>query len=420
MKSFITQIPALLLCVFFTQCQSSRPYKSQPANGSEITEPGFTEINLVAYHINDSITSVFSEIKNDNLLYKRPDTTRAFYAELKITYKLTTEMNTRKVEDYGSFYIQDRSENEQLEVRSLFTQFPIRAAHGYDYELDLEVLDLNRKVKYYNTLSVQKSYPFSSQNFLVTKNDSVVFRNYFMAKDSIVVELTNPYVKSLTIDCFLKDFGPAAPPFSTKTAQEFKLKPDSFFNVSVINKQFAFVMPVKGFYHVGKDSAVKEGLSLFTFDKAFPGLGSTDEMINCTRYIMSREEFEDCKGATDKKAAIDRFWLGIGGSNERARELIRRYYSRVKEANKNYSSYTEGWKTDRGMIFIVFGQPTNIYRSRRDEVWVYGNEANPGSLRFIFNKTKSPYSDNDYMMERSQYYKDSWHRAVDYWREGNI
>src|SRR5205085_2026998 len=81
--------------------------------------------------------------------------------------------------------------------------------------------------------------------------------------------------------------------------------------------------------------------------------------------------------------------LGIGGSNERARELLKRYYGRVKEANRNFTSYCEGWKTDRGMIFIIFGPPVNVYHSRRDEVWVYGNEANPGALRFIFNKLEN-------------------------------
>jgi hypothetical protein len=51
---------------------------------------------------------------------------------------------------------------------------------------------------------------------------------------------------------------------------------------------------------------------------------------------------------------------------------------------------------------------------------VYGNEANPSTLRFVFNKSQNPLSENDYVMERSQFYKDPWHTAVDYWRQGHV
>jgi GWxTD domain-containing protein len=135
---------------------------------------------------------------------------------------------------------------------------------------------------------------------------------------------------------------------------------------------------------------------------------------------MSKEEFESCKQAPDKKAAIDKFWLTIGGSNERARELLKRYYGRVKEANKYFSSYTQGWKTDRGMIFIIYGHPTNNYRTSGAEVWVYGTEGSPSAQRFVFKKTQNPFSDNDFVLERSQFYKDSWYYAVDYWRQGHV
>jgi hypothetical protein len=72
------------------------------------------------------------------------------------------------------------------------------------------------------------------------------------------------------------------------------------------------------------------------------------------------------------------------------------------------------------MVFIIFGSPTNIYRSKKDEIWVYGNEANPNGLRFVFNKKVSPYSNKHFVMERSQFYKDNWYTAVEMWRQGQI
>ena len=62
------------------------------------------------------------------------------------------------------------------------------------------------------------------------------------------------------------------------------------------------------------------------------------------------------------------------------------YYSRVDYANRNYASFTEGWRTDRGMVFIRFGPPQNIERHPFDadtkpyEVWYYYNQ----NREFIF------------------------------------
>ena len=158
---------------------------------------------------------------------------------------------------------------------------------------------------------------------------------------------------------FLKDQGPALPPFSTKESEDLNLKLDTFFTMPLSINQFMISMPEKGFYHIMADPKSEEGLNLFTYSEHFPGVSNSEEMINCTRYLMSKEEFDECKSAGDQKACIDRFWLNIAGSNERARELLKRYYGRVKEANKNYTSYTQGWKTDRGMVSIIFGSPTN-------------------------------------------------------------
>ncbi|MBI3189037.1 MAG: GWxTD domain-containing protein, partial [Ignavibacteriales bacterium] len=58
-------------------------------------------------------------------------------------------------------------------------------------------------------------------------------------------------------------------------------------------------------------------------------------------------------------------------------EMMMEYYQRVEYSNKNFSHYQEGWKTDRGNVYIVFGEPNNIERHPFDidakpyEVWSY-------------------------------------------------
>jgi GWxTD domain-containing protein len=419
MRTGLTLTMFVLLLVI-SSCRSRRDQTSKPTKSLSNPDSDQIEVNAVAFHQNDSTSMVYLEVKNENLMYRRPDTSKAFYAELRIRFKMLSEPESKKILDSGSFYLADRVEAENVMSKSLFSAFKIRAKFGMYYFLDIEVADLGRRKKYRSYLNIYRQSDYSAQNFLVSSNDTVSFNNSFYANDKVDVKAANPSVRQVTVDCFFKEFGPALPPFSIKPPDDVKYKPDSIFSMAFQNGSLGLRMPPEGFYHIKANALSMEGITLYTFDKSFPGVSNSSEMIDCTRYIMNKQEFDECKSAPDQKVAIDNFWLNIGGSNERARELLKKYYGRVKEANKRFTSYTEGWKSDRGMIFIVFGGPTNVFHSKKAEVWIYGNESNPNSLRFIFNKTQNPFSDNDYILERSQFYRDHYHSAVDYWRQGNI
>jgi GWxTD domain-containing protein len=60
-----------------------------------------------------------------------------------------------------------------------------------------------------------------------------------------------------------------------------------------------------------------------------------------------------------------------------AKDFMEEYYGRVEYATKNFTGFTEGWKTDRGMIFILYGAPETIDRHPFDatgkpyDIWHY-------------------------------------------------
>ena len=67
-------------------------------------------------------------------------------------------------------------------------------------------------------------------------------------------------------------------------------------------------------------------------------------------------------------------------------ELMVEFFRRVAEANRKFSTrHREGWETDRGRIYILYGKPTKIddhryaTETRPYQVWVYGD-----SLQFLF------------------------------------
>ncbi|MCE9540005.1 MAG: GWxTD domain-containing protein, partial [Bacteroidetes bacterium] len=92
--------------------------------------------------------------------------------------------------------------------------------------------------------------------------------------------------------------------------------------------------------------------------------------------------------------------------------------NRVQDANLYFTSYLEGWKTDRGMIYLIYGSPNVTYKTANSETWIYGEENNINSLSYTFSKTNNPFTNNDFTLDRSVVYKQSWYTAVDIWRQG--
>ncbi len=113
---------------------------------------------------------------------------------------------------------------------------------------------------------------------------------------------------------------------------------------------------------------------------------ATDQLV----YIAKESEIDFIReGATPEeklKRFLD-FWAKRNPDRKTPRnELMEEYYSRVDYSNKNFSTYVEGWKTDRGMVLIRFGSPQNVERHPFDsdnkpyEIWYYYNQ----NREFIF------------------------------------
>ncbi len=351
-------------------------------------------------------------------MFKKADSNQVFYSQLQTSYKLLPDINSRNIIDSASklFLIKYQANEEQLPFKSSFKIKLNSLPFAY---IDFWVMDKQKNIKYKSPVFVNKKNKLVEQNYLVLQNGSIAYKNTFSKGDNIQVISSQNTGKIITVECFLHDFPIALPPFSLQKVDDLKYKPDSVYQVQ-LKDTINLLMPEKGFYHLRSDINSFEGLTVYAYEKSFPGVKDIDEMINCTRYIMRKEEYEACKKSSNPKEAIDNFWLTIAGSNERARELLKKYYGRVKDANKRYTSHTQGWKTDRGMIYVIFGEPINTYSSKNDEIWVYGPETDLNALRFVFKKTDNPFSDNDYVLQRSVIYKEPWYTAVDFWRQGKI
>ena len=181
-----------------------------------------------------------------------------------------------------------------------------------------------------------------------------------------------------------------------------------------------YIIKDKGLYHFHALENNSAGPTLYNFQEHFPKVQSPENMIGPMRYISTKKEYALLTESENKKLAVDKHWINVAESNERARTLIRAYYTRVENANNYFTSYLEGWKTDRGLIYIIYGTPNVVYKNKDYENWIYGEENNMMSISFVFHKVENPVSNNDFSLSRSPVFKSSWFRAVDSWRNGRV
>jgi GWxTD domain-containing protein len=106
-----------------------------------------------------------------------------------------------------------------------------------------------------------------------------------------------------------------------------------------------------------------------------------DLAIDQVRYIAREDEYAYLREATapdEKQKRFLEFWSKRDPNpNTPFNERMEDYYRRADYANKHFSHYIEGWRTDMGMVYMIFGPPNNVERhpfdldSKPYEVWTY-------------------------------------------------
>jgi GWxTD domain-containing protein len=216
------------------------------------------------------------------------------------------------------------------------------------------------------------------------------------------------------------DFEAAFSPLNTKAQYKDprSFKPDSVFTIS-IGQPFSFRSP--GLYFFSQDSTFNNGISLLVTGIRYPRMTRAEELLKPLVYISSNDEIIEARTTTQPKQTLDRYWLRLASSNEeRAKRSIKLYYRRVSQANQLFTTFKEGWKTDFGMVFIVFGPPDRITRLKDRQVWTYTGNPNFSEINFTFFKRPNPLSEQHYELQRYAEYEPIWYPMVEEWRDGGI
>ena len=106
-----------------------------------------------------------------------------------------------------------------------------------------------------------------------------------------------------------------------------------------------------------------------------------DARVTQLRYVGTQSVIEDIRSAAslaDRQRKFGEFWLKLDPTpGTVANEAMDEYYRRIDYADEHFRSYAAGWLTDKGRVYVLYGQPDNIssdpFRSdgKVIETWQY-------------------------------------------------
>ena len=310
---------------------------------------------------------------------------------------------------------------------------PFKTESNSQYLVEIKILDRLRSTMTQSFLPFNTLSPFNRYNFLIRDyfTDNQLFSRALKYDEYISLRYTRGHFDSLYVSFFRPFERIPDPPSMMLPQRQVDYEPDTTIAIAY-SDTLPIMLPRKGIYLSSVDRKVRDGLALFNFGDSYPSMTTPEDMIEPLIYIANRDEVDQMKSSENTKIALDNFWLRCGGGNiERARTLIRIYYNRVTYANIYFTSFTEGWRTERGMIYIMYGPPDKVYKSLEGEEWGYRRQAVKSSwggrysvtedyIFFTFRHRDNIFSDNDYFLSRSETLITQWAQAVSSWRRGVV
>lgn len=350
-------------------------------------------------------------------------------AGIIISVKLYNIDQARSLVDTASYNL---NIIKDLNKREYFYNFPLKVEGGMKYLIELKILDrlrmlVSQSFVPFNTLTPLNKYNFIIQGYF---NHNQLFSPVLRVDEYIRLLYQRGPIDSLYISYYKLLSSVPDPPSMMLPQKTIDYEADRVVAVPY-SDTLPLMLPRKGVYLFSADRNVKEGLALKNFGESYPNMTTPEEMIEPLIYIAPQMEIDQMRANPKPKLALDEFWIKCGGNIERARELIRIFYTRVVYSNLYFTSFTEGWKTERGMIYIIYGPPDKVYKNSEGESWGYRKPTVKSSwggrykvkddyVFFTFRQRDNVFSDNDYYLSRSETLVTYWDKAVLSWRKGIV
>ncbi len=415
-----------VIALSLAACSSSkqtavRSVESQRAasQAATVAENEPTLVGVTSKFLSIDSTQVRVFVYVDAVKDQAPISVDEFTRLYNLNYVMYSDYGTRDRLAYGNVPL--TPQNLTRVDNQIVAQFDLKKP-GKDYGvLLMEISQTGTLKKVLNDLAIRFREQRDSDRFAVYEAEqNVPLRRHFVTQNEPVqVRSASGQSEALKVLYYRHGFDAAPSPMNTVPRTVSKsLSVDSTFTIQS-NQSVTFAQ--EGLYYIQSDTTKNEGLGVLVTNDRYPKMTRPAQLTDPLLYMSTNQEITEIQNARDSKKALDKYWLSLmGGNPELARQVIRNYYGRVEEANRLFTSYKEGWKTDKGMIFIILGPPDKVQRSKEKEVWVYDQKANATNVNFTFNKRSNQFVDDHYELVRYVEYQPIWYPVVEAWRNGAI
>lgn len=424
-------LPAIILLLGILSSCSSTQQAIDPKDLSYLYNPTKNPINPRYSVINQSDETSEFNIKffPADLFFSEANPRGVPMALMLVTVKVYNVTSGTSLADTAMLNLSIVKEAGKQEY--VYT-LPIKVEKGLKYMAEIKILDKLRLTVVqafvpFNTLSDLNKYNFLARGHF-EKNE--LFNPVLRENEYVNLVYTRGPADSLFIS-FYKPFRPVPdPPSMLMPEKTLDYNPDTIIRIPY-SADLPIMFPREGIYLCSVNKNSREGFTFFNLGHDFPSMTTPQAMIEPLAYLASQDEINSLRFAVKPKMAMDDFWIKLGGNVDKSRELIRIYYTRVLYSNYYFTSYKEGWRTERGMIYIIYGPPDKVYKSSEGESWGYRKPVMRSSwggrfsvkddfLYFNFRKKENVFSDNDFFLSRSETLVTFWDQAIISWRKGIV
>lgn len=274
-----------------------------------------------------------------------------------------------------------------------------------------KIINTESKISWTYVKLIEPKYPV---NGWLEINKERVAQKYVIINKEYTVQNTGPASSPLFVSFYKTDFPAASPPFA-----DLEKKPDRFMfydSSFKVNPGSKFTPQKPGLYLFQQDTNAAEGFAFRCVNEIYPKFSKISDLIGPMIFVTTQDEYTALLNTQGEKAKFDKVILDITGDQDRAKNFIRNYFRRVELANIYFSSFKQGWKTDRGMIYLIFGIPDEVSMNDGTEIWFY--KATKQSFTFV--KSGSVYDPENYVLLRDKRFMEPWFSKVDLLRKSRF
>ena len=423
-------ISGIVLTAVFNSCKTSQ----QTVDNKDLSylyNPTKNPINPQYNIINktDELSELSVRFSTSDLFFSEANPQGVATASILITVKLYSISQGKALADTT---VLDLSIVKDSGRQEYVYNLPLKVEKGVEYVAEVKILDRLRLIVAqdfveFNTLSYNNRYNFRVEGHF-DKNE--LFSSVLRIDEYVNLLYSRGHIDSLYIS-FYKSFREVPdPPSMLLPEKTLDYDPLQFVAIPY-SDSLPMMFPKEGIYLCSIARNIKDGFTFLNLGSTYPKVTTPEKMIEPLIYLTSQDELAELKSAAKPKAALDDFWIKCGGNVDKARELIRIFYTRVLYSNYYFTSYKDGWRSERGMIYIIYGPPDKVYKTADGESWGYkkpvikskwgGRYAVTDSyLFFNFKKRENIFSDNDFYLSRSETLVTFWDKAITSWRKGIV